>query len=172
MPFAAMTAHSAYDSMVASAGVGLGRLFKLGEASTFTPSVRADYAWVRDQGYTETGAGVLNLVVNSRTTDQLILGLDGKFEHQLDEGISLSANLGVGYDALDQQTSITAAFAGDPSASAFTTKGLDMDPWLLRGGLGISRTMSSGVEISARYDADRRQNFSNNTAALKVRWAF
>ncbi|KGK42129.1 hypothetical protein LH51_09380 [Nitrincola sp. A-D6] len=164
-------AESNYDSLVATAGVGVGRSFTLSEATTFTPTVRADYSWIRDEGYTETGAGALNLKVDSRTTDELILTADGKFTHEIKQGVALSANLGLGYDALNEQASIASSFAGAPSA-AFTTQGLKSSPWLARGGLGIVSHTSGGMEISARYDAEYRQDFLNQTASVKLRWTF
>ena len=45
------------------------------------PTLRADYSWIRDEGYREKGADALNLDVDSRTTDSLILGLDAHGVH-------------------------------------------------------------------------------------------
>ncbi|WP_417583820.1 autotransporter domain-containing protein [Nitrincola sp.] len=164
-------ATSRYDSLVATAGAGVGRNITLSDTTTFTPSVRADYSWIRDEGYTETGAGPLNLKVTSRTTDELILAMDGKLTQELKQDVLLSANLGLGYDLLNEQTSITSSFAGAPGA-AFTTKGMDPSPWLARGGLGLATHTAGGMEVSARYDAEYRQDFLNQTASIKLRWAF
>lgn len=169
--FAGSTAHADFDSLTATFGAGFGRTFKLDEQTSFTPSVRADYTWIKDKAYTETGAGVLNLGVAGRTSDELVLAADGKLTKELGKGTTLSANLGIGYDALSRQASITAAYAGAPGA-AFQTKGLDPSPWLLRGGLGVSSTTQSGMEVSARYDAEYRDSFLNQTLSAKLRWAF
>ncbi len=169
--FAGTTAKANYDSLVTTAGAGLGRSYKLNPTTSFTPSVRADYTWIKDQGYTETGAGALNLDVKGRSTDELILAIDGKLAHQYTAGTTVTANLGLGYDALNKQSSITAAFAGAPGA-AFTTMGLDPSPWMVRGGLGVVSNTASGMEVSARYDAEYRQDFLNQTASVKLRWAF
>jgi outer membrane autotransporter protein len=160
-----------YNSLTATAGAGLGRTDGIGEATRFTPSIRADYTWIKDKGYTETGAGALNLDVKGRTSDELILAVDGKVAHETGAGTTLTANLGVGYDVLNQQASITAAFAGAPGA-AFTTRGLDPSPWVLRGGLGMVKTMQSGMELAARYDAEYRRDFLNQSVSVKLRWAF
>jgi autotransporter family porin len=55
---------------------------------------------------------------------------------------------------------------------AFTTKGIDPDPWLARGGAGLAYQVDSNVKLSVRYDAEYRQNFLNQTASLEARWAF
>lgn len=165
------TAVADYSSLTATAGAGLGRTYSLGEATRFTPSIRADYTWIKDKGYTETGAGALNLDVRGRTSDELILAVDGKVARETSAGTTLTANLGVGYDVLNKQASITAAFAGAPGA-AFTTQGLDSSPWVLRGGLGVVKTIQSGMELTVRYDAEYRQDFFNQSVSVKMRWAF
>ncbi|WP_460746089.1 autotransporter outer membrane beta-barrel domain-containing protein [Microvirgula curvata] len=48
-----------YKATTAHAGIGLGRTLMLREHTSFTPSVRADYTWIRDQPYTESGADAL-----------------------------------------------------------------------------------------------------------------
>ncbi|MEK1907952.1 MAG: hypothetical protein AAAB13_19435, partial [Pseudomonas sp.] len=83
----------------------------------------------------------------------------------------LSANLGAGYDAINEDGSITSTYAGASSA-AFSTPGLDMEPWLARAGLGLNHTLENGTEVSLRYDAEARSDFTNQGASIKARWAF
>lgn len=171
LPSFGLAAEADYKSLTATLGAGVGRTFKYSDKTSFTPSVRFDYSWVKDDSYREKGANVLNLNVKGRTTDELIFAVDGKLSHEISLGTTLSANLGLGYDVINDRASITSAYAGAPGV-AFTTQGLDPSPWMVRGGLGLSTTMQSGVEISARYDVDYREDFLNQTASVKVRWAF
>lgn len=165
------TASARYDSLSAHVGAGIGRSYTVGTRSTLTPSLRADYTWVRDAAYRESGAGALSLNVDRRSTDMLVLGGDLKFSHGFGERTTLVANTGLGYDAFNRQAAITAAFAGAPGA-AFVTYGLKQDPWIGRAGLGVVHTTAQGLEITARYDAEFRQRFLNQTASVKLRWAF
>ena len=169
--FASTIAKSDYTSWTGHVGVGLAHNYTLSEKTTLTPSIRADYAIIRGESYTETGAGALNLNVNANTTHELILGVDSKLAHALTDKTTLTANIGVGYDTINKQASITSAFAGAPSTS-FVTYGLDPSPWIMRGGLGMVGKMTETVEISARYDIEARKDFDNQTASVKVRWAF
>ncbi|MFI5445569.1 autotransporter outer membrane beta-barrel domain-containing protein [Polaromonas sp. UC242_47] len=169
--FMSSVASANYSSVSTHAGVGLGQVFQLSDKTVFTPSVRADYTWIKDSAYEESGAGLLNLAVGKRSSDQMILAVDGKLSHQLNSSTALTANAGVGYDALNRQSSITAAFAGAPGAS-FVTYGLTQDPWIGRVGAGLVQKLSSGVELTARYDAEFRNHFLNQTASLKLRWNF
>lgn len=169
--FAGSTAKSNYDSLTATAGVGVARTYALGEHTSIIPSVRADYTWIKDDSYTERGAGLFNLDVSGQETDALVLSIEGKLVHQINTDLAIDALLGVGYDTLAEQTSVSASFAGAPDA-AFTTKGLDPDPWILRGGIGLASATMSNMEISARYDAEYRDDYLNQTASIKLRWGF
>lgn len=169
--FMGTVANAKYDSLTAHAGVGWGRIVNLNERTSWVPSVRADYTWIKDSSYTETGAGALNLNVDGRSTQELILAADAKVLHKLNDATTLTANVGVGYDTLNKQASVTAAFAGAPGLS-FVTHGLEQDPWLVRGGFGLTHTYAKGVEVTARYDLEYREGFNNQTVSVKARWAF
>ncbi len=169
--FTSTTAESSFKSYTSHLGASLDRAYQLNAKTTLTPSLRADYTWIKDKAYRESGAGLLNLNVDSRDSEELVLGLDGKLSHQLNDHTSVAANLGVGYNTMAKRSSITASFAGASSA-AFTTYGLDPDPWTARAGLGITHVTSQGTEITLRYDAEHREAFLNQTASLKARWSF
>ncbi|MGJ7518650.1 autotransporter domain-containing protein [Pseudomonas baetica] len=171
MPFADATAKADYDSYSAHAGLGLGHTLRFSETLTFVPSVRADYTWIGDEAYHEKGAGALNLDVDSRDAEELIFSVDGKLNYNLGANTVLSANLGAGYDVINEQTSISSAYAGSPTG-VFTTRGLDPSPWLGRAGLGLSHTLDNGTEVSLRYDAESRSDYLNQGASIKARWAF
>ena len=168
--FIGQTASANYSSSSVHVGVGVGRTFNLNAQTSFTPSVRVDYSRIHDKGYSETGAGALNLVVQSQTIDEFIIGLDGKMTHALSDHSSVTGNLGVGYDTQAKQTSITSAFQG--GGAAFTTNGVKPSPVLVRGGLGLALKPSKGVEITARYDIEARTAFTGQTVSVKARMAF
>ncbi|MDC7699478.1 autotransporter family protein [Vogesella indigofera] len=169
--FTQSVAASDYDSFTAHAGLGIGRNYVLDERTSITPSLRADYTWIKDQAYSETGAGALNLQVQSRKSDALVLALEGKLIRDLGNGTQLQANLGVGYDTLNERSSIVSAFAGAPNA-AFVTYGADPSPWQVRGGFGLTHKTASGMEITGRYDALYKTDFLNQTVSVKLRWMF
>lgn len=165
------TARADYGSWSIHAGAGLAHTISLNEKTNFIPSIRADYSWIYDESYTEKGAGAIGLNVNNNKTEELIFAVDGKLVHAVTEKATVTANLGVGYDVINERASLTSAFAGAPGL-AFTTKGIDPSPWLARGGLGVTMNSTETVELSARYDFEVREDFDNQTASVKVRWAF
>lgn len=169
--FTGNTASSEYISDAAQLGVGIGRTYYMNSQTTVTPSIRADYSWIRDKAYSESGAGALNLNVEGHTTEAFVIGLDTKLARQVDEQTTLAANIGLGYDTINSKSAITSAFAGAPAAT-FVTYGINPDPWLVRGGFGAVYKLRNSVELNARYDFEYRESFLNQTASMKVRWSF
>jgi hypothetical protein len=92
--------------------------------------------------------------------------------HQFTPGVSFSANLGAGYDAVNKPAAVVASYSGDPNATAFTTFGLVQSRWIDHGGLGLTTKLNSGLELNLRYDAEHRTGFMNQTASAKLRWLF
>ncbi|GAA0790313.1 autotransporter outer membrane beta-barrel domain-containing protein [Marinobacterium sediminicola] len=169
--FTSSVADSDYDSYSAHLGMGIVRGYAINDTSRATATLKADYTWIKDESYTETGAGLLNLDVDSNTTEALVAGVEGQLIHTLNPTTDLTAKLGVGYDLINEQASITSAFAGAPGAQ-FITKGIDPNPWIGNVGLGLLHTTESGAEISADYNAEYRSDYLSHTASLKLRMAF
>lgn len=169
--FTSTAADADYDSLSAHIGLGLSKIFAMDNGITFTPSLRTDYTWLKDDGYTETGAGALNLSVDKRSTTELLVGLHGQLSKHFDEHSILTANLGASYDLHNGPSSITSAFAGAPTA-AFSTYGITPDPWRAHAGVGYVRTLENGTEINVRYDADYQDDYLNQTASVNMRWMF
>ena len=165
------TATADYNGWSVNLGVGVERAFAVNQSTTFIPSVRADYIKVHNDGYNEKGAGVLNLDVGSSKAESLVLGVDGKFDFAIDETSKLTANLGIGYDVLNDQGSVTSAFVG--GGGAFATDGTDQSPWVYRGGLGYVMSKTKSLELSVRYDIEgRSSDFTNQTGSVNLRMPF
>jgi outer membrane autotransporter protein len=149
----------------------LGRLFPITDATSVTPSVRADYARVTTDSYTETGAGALNLTVPDATYDEMLLTLDAKAAHNLNASWQLFGNVAVGYDFLNDQAQATSSFAG--GGPTFVTNGLEPSPWIMRAGAGLMKQTATGYDFSLRYDAEgRTSGFLNQMVSARVRKSF
>ncbi|KEA63776.1 Outer membrane autotransporter barrel [Marinobacterium lacunae] len=169
--FTNSAADSDYDSYTAHLGAGVAHTYAIDDANRAIATVKADYTWIKDESYTESGAGLLNLDVESNITEALVAGVEGQLIHTLNPSTELNAKLGVGYDLINDQASITSSFAGAPGAQ-FTTEGLDPNPWIANAGFGLFHTADNGAEISANYDAEYRSDYLSQTASLKLRVAF
>jgi outer membrane autotransporter protein len=135
-----------------------------------TPSLRIDYTTVKNNGYTETGAGALSLNVDGQRAQELIIGGDAKLMYALSEKFSLSANAGLGYDALAKNAVIVSSFTG--GGPAFQTEGVSPSHLVARGGAGVTFNGGKGWEVVGRYDVQARSKFTNQTVSLKIRKAF
>lgn len=164
-------ATSSYKTWSGHVGASLNHAITLSAKTVFTPSVRADYTYLRSKAYSENGAGAFNLNVAKTTTDAFVIGVDGKVSHAISNTASFVGNLGVGYDLINDRASMTSSFAGAPTV-VFATQGIAPSPWLVRGGFGLTGKISDTMEITARYDIESRTSFNNQTASVKFRWMF
>src|SRR5690606_5355539 len=165
------TAESSHASYSAHVGAGLSKQFVLNATTTVAPGIRADYTWLRDDSYRESGAGSLNLDVDSNTTEAFVLTAEGRIRHALSERSQLDANLGIGYDLINDRNSIVSTYAGAPGQS-FATRGIDQSPWIVSGGIGYTVQANRNTQITLRYDAEGRDDYLNQTASVKANWAF
>ncbi|CAL60796.1 conserved hypothetical protein; putative Outer membrane autotransporter barrel domain [Herminiimonas arsenicoxydans] len=165
------TATADYRTYTAHVGAALSQAISLNAATTLTPSLRADYTWMKSQRYSETGAGALNLNVAAQKTDAFVISADAHLQHHFTAVSKIEANFGVGYDTINESGNIVAAYAGAPGQS-FVTTGINHSPWLVRGGMGYSHKTLNGTTITVRYDAEGRSDYLNHTASVRANWAF
>lgn len=164
-------AKGSYDGWNFHAGTGVGHSLNFGNDTTITPQVRVDYFVVGNEAYDESGAGVLNLHVDSQTEDQLIPAVEVKASHTFTPQLSFALNAGVGYDLLNDGNSVAASFAG--GGGVFTTHGLEPSPWVVRSGAGVTWKQSDALDLTARYDRkDRGSEYDDQTVSLKLRMLF
>lgn len=163
-------AKSDYDSKSLHLGIGYGKTFELNEDTIWAPSVRADYTLINSESYTEKGAGVLNLDVESNQHKAMEIGADIKLSHQVQDHTRFNANLGVTYDLINDESTATSSFVG--GGAKFVTTGLKNNPWSGQLGLGLTRSLDNGAELSANYDLSGGEDRLNQTASVRVRWEF
>jgi hypothetical protein len=153
------------------AGGSLSKAIVLDAASTFIPTLRADYTRLGSQGYTESGAGALSLDVDANTVEALVLGVDGRVVHALGPDLQLDASFGVSYDAINDDGTLTASYAGAPGQS-FVAAGIDHSAWLAKAGAGLTYNFDGGADVSMRYDARGWNDTMNHSVSLKAVGSF
>ena len=134
------------------------------------PFASVRYARLSEKGFTETGAGSVNLIVEPRTTDWL----------GSDLGVRLSTTvmgehsafvpeflLGWNHDFGLSDRAIVAAFEGDPTSS-FTIGGQDIQRDGATLGAGLTYHTSSGWKASFRYDRLQRSDYRANSFTLRL----
>jgi uncharacterized protein with beta-barrel porin domain len=145
--------------------------FYLGESLIFTPSMGVRYEATWDKGYAETGAGALNLHVDSRHDQNLRTGLDGRLDYMLASGLELSGSGGLAYDLLNERSRTTVAYEG-ATARAFQVEGPEASALSGHMGVGMLIKLRNGVDLSAAYNLGLGDGLSSHTAGLNAKWAF
>ncbi len=144
------TAQATYNSYTSHVGVGIRKIIPVTTELNAVPLLRIDYAAINASSYTESGAGGLNLNVQSQTYQELMLTAGLKADYLITDDVKLTANIGLGYNTLNNQAQIVASYSG--GGDSFITQGLAGSPWLYSAGIGIVGYNKDGVELRARYD--------------------
>jgi outer membrane autotransporter protein len=164
-------AYGNYNSYVVHAGLGLQKFLSLNPSTRLTPEVRLDYTTVQTDAYTESGGGLLNLKANSQSYNTLYTSASLRLDHALSNGLNISGNVGIAYNALDNNAQLTSAYQG--GGPAFATNGLDISPWLYSAGVGIGGMVSKNVELNVRYDIDfSSTSYTNQMVSARVKFLF
>ncbi|MCU0762583.1 MAG: autotransporter outer membrane beta-barrel domain-containing protein [Hydrogenophaga sp.] len=168
--FMGRTALARYHGDAWHLGVGIRKAYTLNPQTTVQPGVALDWRSFKAEGYTETGAGALNLQVNEQTAQEAILKVGAELQQQLTPQTQWLASAALGYDLRHQRNAVTARFSG--GGVAFTTEGLPAARTLGELGLGIRHQASDSVELVARYDLRLRKGLRDQTASVRLNWAF
>lgn len=138
-----------------------------------TPLVSLRYMRLHLDGYSETGAGSLNLTVDAQDYDMLQSGLGVKMGRPfLREGARFlpEVHLKWLYDFIGDRQQATATFAG--GGPSFSTEGFDPPQSSVDAGASLAVAVQSGVVLSLRYDFEIKKDFRSHTGMITVRYAF
>jgi len=167
------TASGSYDSNTWMAKMGYNVPMTEGDWMV-TP--RGELSWTRisTDGYTETGAGNLNLIVNSADSDLVTVGAGVDLATRIENAdgvtvprISLMAN----YDLTNDRAESTSTFTG--GGSAFTTQGIDPEKFGMALGLGVDFESNDDETVfSLDYNGDFKSGFDSHMASITLRKNF
>ena len=131
-------------------------------------------------GFTESGAGALNLAVAAQTTGSARSVLGAEFAGAFGapgfgtggrEKLVLQMRLGWAHEYANTARPVTAAFAGAPGAN-FTVFGAAPQTDSAVFSLAASTAVASGVSLFARYDGEVGNGISSHAlnGGLRVSW--
>lgn len=168
--FNSSVANADYDSWNLEVNAEVEQTHQLNANTSFTPYAFADYSYVDVDSYNESGAGVLNLMVNDDDADSLVLGAGVRANHAATDALSLTANASIGYDVLTDKSDLTAAFSG--GGASFTTDGIEPDEVVYSAGLGAEYSLTNGTDITLEYNVDGRDDYTDQSITAKLRFLF
>lgn len=141
---------------------------------TIEPFLGLQWSRQRDQAYRESGAGILDLAVDSQNSESLrsTLGLRAARSFDLrNSRATVEGRLAWGHEFRDPAW-FSARLAGDPSGNAFRVAALDRSPNSLLLGLGLSaeatRDLRLFVELASEFNGGEQLHALS--FGLRYRW--
>ncbi|MBI5785329.1 MAG: autotransporter domain-containing protein [Rhodocyclales bacterium] len=141
---------------------------------TVTPFANMRYINLAEKGFTESGAGSLNLTVGRRKTDSLVAELGARAARVLTMGngtlvVDLSAALNYDFDIDDQV--VTASFAEAPGNS-FSISGEAVEKYGVTIGAGMTLLQGRKSAAVLRYIGEFRERNASHGLMGEFRYAF
>ncbi|WP_241812807.1 autotransporter outer membrane beta-barrel domain-containing protein, partial [Herbaspirillum sp. C7C2] len=97
------SASADYGSLSTHAGASLSQALPLTQELSLVPALQLDYTRLQSRAYTEKGADALNLQVEGKTAQALVLGVETRLNYALSPESQISTHLGAGYDAINDR---------------------------------------------------------------------
>ncbi len=166
---AGINAYGEFDAQQLAARAEFGRSYH-GRGLFFTPFAVADWAYYTANGYTETGAGIADLRADEANMTQADLGLGAKLGKTLRyaNGGVLQPEVHAVYrrDLTGDNISTSEAYAaGGPN---FVIKGPDPARDRLTLGGQVRYFNTAGLELTAAYDAEVKEDYISHTGLLRA----
>ena len=140
------------------------------EPTSITPFVRLQGSTTTQNGFTESGADSLDLIVAPQTTNSLRTTLGANFAAEIRE-INFNVRLGWQHEYADTSRPMTASFAGAPG-NPFTVYGASPPRDAVIVGFAARTRIAAATELYARYDGEVDGGADNHafTAGLRFTW--
>lgn len=171
--FAGLAADSDYNGWQVGARVDGGLPLAVGGGWQVTPMAGLSYLHSHVDGYTESGAGALNLTVEDSRNNSLTgsLGARVSYDSTVD-GTTWTPFLQAvaSYDFIGERPETTARFA--PGGSSFVTQGAD--PARLGGDLtlGVTVLTAGSLSFTAAYTFGVREDYRVHGGGLRARFQY
>ncbi|KIX13086.1 autotransporter domain-containing protein [Dethiosulfatarculus sandiegensis] len=162
-----------FDANLYAAGLALGYQVQLGDW-LFEPMAGLDYQHLREDGFSENGAGLFSYDIASRDTDSALfsLGLCATRHIQAD-GWDLLPRLGLSWQHQfgDDRPSLDASFIGYGSAP-FSVSGAEFPSDLALIEAGLSLSTRPGLDFFADYSLAVADGYHAQTLTVGLKYSF
>ncbi|OIO37762.1 MAG: hypothetical protein AUJ71_04615 [Candidatus Omnitrophica bacterium CG1_02_49_16] len=166
-------ADASYDGQQYTGFGNVGYVIKQ-DPFNITPLAGLTYSHLNIDSYTESGAGDLDLTVNSQGYDLLQSALGVKLELAPieDKGLKLvpEGHFRWLYDFIGDQVATTATFAG--GGGSFDTKGAAPDQSSFNFGGGVTLFSKENLSFTATYDYEMKDQYRSHTGQGVLRYTF
>jgi len=169
------TAHSRYNSYDLLLRFNGGGRIAFGDINWFQPEVTLNYLTIFTEGYTERGAGSINLEVKRNTAYIMQPSFRGKWIQEFKtEKFCYSPILYVGWLAniMLQQEDMSARFTGAPNRIFFNIQGYTKTTNQLILGAEFFAQRFNKFEITGTFEVDMLSHFEVYTGKVRFEWMF
>ncbi|MGD8562043.1 MAG: autotransporter domain-containing protein, partial [Desulfarculaceae bacterium] len=152
LPGYSADAKADFDADLYAAGLAVGYQARFG-AWLLEPVAGLNYQRIEEQGFSEGGAGFLNMDIADRDTDSLLFNLGLRATRLIQvSGCELLPRLGIAWQHQlgDERPSLEASFI-DYGSAPFTVNGAEFSGDTAVAELGLSAALESGLELFADY---------------------
>ncbi|WP_299375296.1 autotransporter outer membrane beta-barrel domain-containing protein [uncultured Tateyamaria sp.] len=139
------------------------------------PVVSLQHSVVKRDGYTETGAGILNLTVAPERYARTVLGVGMEYEQLFrgQNGMVIKPSLSVKYEHAfgAEAATVSSALAGVAGAS-FADRGAIVGDNTIAVGAGVEFQIKDNFSVDVRYSGRFSNSADTHTASISAVWKF
>ena len=147
------------------------RAFQLAPDLTLSAGAAISYTWLYTPSYEESGAGGMNLSVDSFDAHSLVTALEGELAWSAATDVLVTARASLGYDLINDDAAVLSRFQG--AGASFVTQGIDNSPVVFTAGLGVAKHFTDRFSLNASYDLEGRgSDFLMHMLSCKLNWTF
>jgi outer membrane autotransporter protein len=145
--------------------------FAINDSLTIVPELGGTLSVFKNDSYTESGAGGMNLSTESFKSHSVVASLANSVKYAINKKTDVMARAGVSYDFINKTSEVTSTYTG--GGSKFSTKGLKASPFSYEAGVGLSRDIKEDLSIDINYDfSGKSSGYTNHAVAAKFVWNF
>ena len=166
-----MTATADYTAKNLFAQTKATKKFELTRNLKIIPGAALSYTWFYNPSFEETGAGGMNLSVDSFDAQALVASLEGDMIWSFNKDVEFMASASLGYDLVNDNTFVGSRFQG--GGAVFQTQGIDNSPVVYSAGVGLAKKFTDRFSLDAKYDLEGRGgDFMSHMVSAKLNWKF
>lgn len=173
--FNGLTATSDYTGDQYGARARGGYPFVLESGIHVTPNTSIEYSYLKEEGYSEEGAGNSGLEVDSQSLEALVWAAGVKvaypFTTESDTTWMPDFHIEVRHDFIGDEVELDTNFVGVGGAG-FSTNGASVETTAYKAGIGLRAWSQSSVSFMFRYDYTYKKDYNSQAVAATMRYSF
>ncbi len=164
------TASAKYDSKTFMVQTSLQRELSLNEDLNIIPSMQLAYRYFKNPSYSESGAGGMNLNVESFSDNEVVLGLGSDIDYRYSSSTNLYGGVMGYYDFNNDAQSVVSSYQGASNVN-FNTTGIKNASLTYGASAGMAQDFSNGFSLNIDYGVSAKTSgFINHAISAKLNY--